>query len=214
MYTTLKTLSKSFITNPDHWLGHSAYFDKLFSGEWGDKQEDGSYFIETDSDIFEHILRYLRTGVLPVFYDQAHGHDFVLYQALHGEAEYFAIDRLCRWIREKKYLEAVEVRYSARMADSLEKVPASSAVNATVLPITVSQNKWHCPLGHDHDLVTCHRRGGGCHLMTTQQQQEKGGYKPEDTLIWSVSSTEITFRHDICVAAYLEEDQNGPITGS
>lgn len=54
---------------------------KLFSGERNDKQEDGFYFIDTDASIFEHIFRYLRTGVLFIFYDTRVGHDFLLYQS-------------------------------------------------------------------------------------------------------------------------------------
>ena len=101
MYTTIKTLQRNFITDPETWLGQSIYFKKLFSGQWGDQQEDGSYFIETDADIFEYILRYLRTGVLPVFCDSRKGHDFALYQALLEEAEYFVIERLEKWLKSE-----------------------------------------------------------------------------------------------------------------
>lgn len=204
MRTTLKTLSKSFVTDPDHWLGHSAYFDKLLSGQWGDKQEDGSYFVETDSDIFEHTLRYLRTGILPVFYDHDTGHDYALYQALHGDAEYYAIDRLCRWIRERKYLEAVEVRHiTSSTACDLDKATGSDW-NTTVLPITLRRNVYYCPLGIDHPFSICHTYPK-CRI-DTMDHQGKGGWKQEDTLIWSVVSKEIIFHHDICVNAYLEED--------
>jgi hypothetical protein len=79
MYTTIKTSQHSFVTDPEMWLGQSIYFKKLFSGNWANKQEDGSYLIEADAHIFKYILRYLRTGVLPVFYDREKGHDFALY---------------------------------------------------------------------------------------------------------------------------------------
>jgi hypothetical protein len=62
MYTTIKTSQRSFVTDPERWMGQSLYFNNLFSGNWGDKQEDNSYFIETNADIFEHVLQYLRTG--------------------------------------------------------------------------------------------------------------------------------------------------------
>ncbi|PVH91437.1 hypothetical protein DM02DRAFT_472026, partial [Periconia macrospinosa] len=108
---TIKTSQRSFVTDPERWLGQSEYFKNLFSGDWGDKQDDGSYFIETDAHIFEHVLRYLRTGVLPIFYDNSAGHNFPLYQALLNEAMYFAIKRLQRWLRERKYLDAVKIHY-------------------------------------------------------------------------------------------------------
>ncbi|KAF2475938.1 uncharacterized protein BDR25DRAFT_161301, partial [Lindgomyces ingoldianus] len=110
----IKTSQRNFVTDPDGWLGQSLYFNNLFSGKWGDKQEDSSYFIETDANLFEHILRYLRTGVLPVFYDRLAGHDFPLYQALLGESKYFAIGRLEKWLCERKYLEAVKIQYIAK----------------------------------------------------------------------------------------------------
>jgi hypothetical protein len=113
MYVTIKTSQRTFITDPEGWLGKSLWFNNLFSGKWGDKQEDGSYFIEIDANIFEHILWYLRTGVLPVFYDRLVGHDFPLYQALLEESKYFAIDRLQKWLCERKYLDAVKIHYMA-----------------------------------------------------------------------------------------------------
>lgn len=202
MYTTLKTLNKSFITDPDRWLGRSEYFDALFSGQWGDKQEDGSYFIETDSDIFEHILRYLRTGVLPVFYDNNSGHDFALYQAVHGDAEYFAIDRLCRWIRERKYLEAMQVHHvTALRSRSLDEVTGSE-MNSTVLPVTVRQNIWYCHMGQDHPVSECNTTWK-C-SSNSERYKERGGWKQEDILMWSVESKAIIFRHDLCANAYLE----------
>lgn len=85
MHTTIRTPQRSFITDPQKWVGKSAYFEDLFSGKGNDKQLDGSYFVESDDHIFEHILRYLRTGILPVFYDKTTGHDFQLYQALLGK---------------------------------------------------------------------------------------------------------------------------------
>jgi hypothetical protein len=66
----------------------------LFSRQWGDKQDDGSSFVDADADLFKHILRYLRRGVLPVFYD---------------------IERLEKWLSEKKYMEAIETDNSQEL---------------------------------------------------------------------------------------------------
>jgi hypothetical protein len=120
MYTTIKTSQSSFVTDPKGWLDQSPYFENLFSAEWGDKQGDGSYFIEADAHIFEHVLRYLRTRVLPVFYNMEANHDFPLYQVLLEELNYFVIDRLQRWLREQKYLEAVTIRYLATETQARE----------------------------------------------------------------------------------------------
>jgi hypothetical protein len=167
MYVTIKTSQRTFITNPEGWLGQSLYFENLFSGEWGNKQEDGSYFIESDANIFEHILRYLRTGVLPVFYDKSAGHNFPLYQALLEESKYLAIDRLEKWLCERKYLDAVKIRYLATetqdrgsykkhttstpdgrtfmIEDRFIEIETSSNIETTMVPMTQQQNSFYCP---------------------------------------------------------------------
>ena len=66
--------------------------------EWGKKEEDGSYFAEIDTNIFEHFLYYLRSEVLSVFYDRLAGHDFPGYHTLLVEAKYFTMDRLEKWL--------------------------------------------------------------------------------------------------------------------
>jgi hypothetical protein len=53
MYTTIKTSQRSFVTDPERWMGQSLYFSNLLSVKWGDKQKDNSYFFETNADVFE-----------------------------------------------------------------------------------------------------------------------------------------------------------------
>ncbi|KAL2043480.1 hypothetical protein N7G274_003787 [Stereocaulon virgatum] len=65
----------------------SSFFASLLSGRWEDSQSaDGSFFIDADPDLFAHILRYLRRGVLPVVYEKGHGFDHAFYKALQEEA--------------------------------------------------------------------------------------------------------------------------------
>ncbi|KAL3465583.1 hypothetical protein BJX64DRAFT_285515 [Aspergillus heterothallicus] len=53
----------------------NTYFASLLSGRWKTSaREDGSYFIDADPDLFVHILRYLRRGLYPIFYDVHKGH--------------------------------------------------------------------------------------------------------------------------------------------
>ena len=81
-----------------------------------------------DPELFEHILRYLRRGVLPVFYDSVKGHDHTLYLALLEEAKYFQVPRLVNWLRGKGYLQAIKIRYSA---DELDGICAFSETRDT-----------------------------------------------------------------------------------
>lgn len=71
----LKVGERIFTTTRDT-LSNSGFFSALISGPWeGDLLMDGSYFIDADPDAFEHILKYLRHGTFPLFYDNAKGHD-------------------------------------------------------------------------------------------------------------------------------------------
>ncbi len=130
MSTTIQVSGCRFITDPSTWVGDSTFFKALFSGQWGDKQDDGSYFIDADADLFKYILYYLRCGLLPVFYDRTDGHNHVLYSTLLEEARFFGIDRLEKWLSEKKYLEALKIVHSVVGTDKLNKL--ATTVNGDV----------------------------------------------------------------------------------
>ena len=72
--------------------------------------------------MFSHILRYLRSGVLPIFYSSLTGHDYSTYHALLGEAEYFAIERLKDWLKNKEYEKAVKVEHYVAEFKGLDKI--------------------------------------------------------------------------------------------
>jgi BTB/POZ domain-containing protein KCTD9 len=102
-------------------LTGGTYFQALLSGRWK-AQDDGSFFIDADPRLFEHILSYLRRYTLPLFYDRRKGHDHGLYMALLGEAKYFGVEGLVRYLREKEYLQVVKVQHSAEELNRLEDV--------------------------------------------------------------------------------------------
>ncbi|KAJ8133434.1 hypothetical protein O1611_g180 [Lasiodiplodia mahajangana] len=109
----LQVGERQFSTTKDTLMGESAYFSALFSGRWSNQSDDGSYFIDSDPELFVDILRYLRSGNYPLFFDPAAGtYDYARYSALLGEAQYFGITQLENWIRNQRYLEAVKTRYS------------------------------------------------------------------------------------------------------
>lgn len=138
---TLQVCSRRFVTTRLTLITESGYFKTLLCNPWAaapvaDKKpnhdednnnnnnNDGCYFIDADADLFSHILRYLRRGVLPIFYDRHRGHDHALYVALLEEARYFQIDRLRRWLEEKHYLQAVATVRSAVEVEGLASLPA------------------------------------------------------------------------------------------
>ncbi|KAF7870553.1 hypothetical protein EAF04_004297 [Stromatinia cepivora] len=116
---TLQVGEQRFITTYETLTGESAFFAALLSGRWNNTEADGSYFIDADPGLFSHILRYLRRGVPPLFYDYTKGHDHALYHALLEEAKYFQIPRLEKWLRDKRYVSAVKLRCSVRELEGL-----------------------------------------------------------------------------------------------
>jgi len=227
MLVTIKTSQRTFITDPDGWLGHSSYFQNLFSGRWGNKQEDGSYFIESDANIFEHVLRFLCTGVLPVFYDRLAGHNFPLYQALLEESKYFAIDRLQKWLCKQRYLDAVKIHHLATetqdrnsyrkhttnrpdgrtfmVEDHFVEIETNSNIETTIIPITQQRNSFYCPNAkHGKSSEEYCRSCFG--QARDDGKSGHGGWKKEDQIMWCIVQKEVVFDHDLCVNAFLEDD--------
>lgn len=226
MYVTIKTSQRTFVTDPEGWLGQSLYFKSLFSEKWDSKQVDGSYFVECDANIFEHILRYLRTGVLPVFYDRLAGHDFPLYQALLEESRYFLIDRLQKWLCERKYLDAVKIHYIATetgdrpsfrkhtssgpdgrtfmVEDRFVEIPTSSNMETTIVPVIQQRNSFYCP-----DAKHGNSNEALCRSCIGRARDNGipgyGGWRTEDELKYCIVRKEVIFDHDLCINAFLED---------
>lgn len=89
-------------------------------------QQDGSYFIDADGQVFEHVLRYLRHEIMPIFYDEVKGHDYALYLAVLEQARFFGVEPLQKWLEEHKYVKAVKIVHSARVSEGLEDVSGST----------------------------------------------------------------------------------------
>ncbi|CAH0016229.1 unnamed protein product [Clonostachys rhizophaga] len=75
-----------------------------------DPDPEKPYFVDADPALFEHILRYLRTGIFPLLHDVEKGHDIPLYHALQHQAEFYQIERLANWILARAYLDAVSTK--------------------------------------------------------------------------------------------------------
>lgn len=91
-------------------LSESQFLSALVSGRWDhNQQNDGSFFIDADPDLFQYVLEYLRRHLMPLCWDREKGHDLTRYTALLHEAEYYGIPKLSRWLKEQKYLDAVTI---------------------------------------------------------------------------------------------------------
>lgn len=111
----LQISDRQFITSKSTLSQKSTFFEALFSTRWNNQRPDGSYCLDADPNLFEHILLYCRRGIFPLFYDRACGHNYSLYLQLLQEARYFGIDGLREWLEEEKYLQAVKIEYSVKV---------------------------------------------------------------------------------------------------
>ncbi|KAI0156805.1 hypothetical protein GGR57DRAFT_501192 [Xylariaceae sp. FL1272] len=118
----LQVGERQFITTKYTLVGESTYFAAMLSGRWNDADKDGVYFIDSDPDLFVEVLRYLRSGNYPLFFDTAsQTYDYAKYTSLLGEAQYFGVKKLETWIKDQKYANAVTVRYYMKDVDIWKK---------------------------------------------------------------------------------------------
>ena len=157
---------RRFTTTKETLTEESAFFASLLSGRWENTLEDGSYFINADPVLFEHVLRYLRRGVFPLFFDAAKGHDYYRYLALLEEARYFQIPHLQDWLEKKRYVEAVQVVNAAEQREDNPShwhehsvVPAGTTID--YYPSWGTRKVYICPRGlfqHRGRPEACGRR--------------------------------------------------------
>ena len=145
---TLQVGERRFVTTRETLVPESNFFTSLLSGWWDNALTNGSYFIDADSTLFEHILRYLRRRVLPIFYDIDKGHDHALYLALLEDAKYFQIARLQEWLEKKRYLYALTVEWSV---EEVEGTPCPTTLSTDTgveyYPGWGTKKVYACPRG-------------------------------------------------------------------
>lgn len=153
-HTTKATISKS------------RFLSKLFSLRC---PSEDPYFLDADPLLFEHILRYLRTRIFPLLYDQNTGqHDEPLYFSLLHQAKFYQIDRLESWIANKTYLRAVRRLTRAGtvtmsgdrpLQQQIDHMTRSHSEALTILKVESNVQKAHrCPNGnwqHDNNRDGC-----------------------------------------------------------
>lgn len=89
-----------------------------------DDGTEANWQIELDPEIFALVLSYLRSGVMPLYWNEVQGFDYYKYAKLEWMADFLGIERLRTWIAEKKYLRAVKCTYEVNKV-SLEDISQS-----------------------------------------------------------------------------------------
>jgi hypothetical protein len=138
---TLNVGGRKFQTRTDTLRAESGLFRHQLSDRFTwTAQEDGVHFLDADPDLFEHLLRFMRRPeVFPLFYTKANGFDYDLYNRLEAEAEYFQVDSLYDWIKDKKYLQAIVTHAYTTEASELNKVLPET------LPINQTEDRYYIP---------------------------------------------------------------------
>lgn len=159
----LRVGERLFHTTKETLTRESDYFAARLA-RWKDTDPDGSYFIDSDPTLFEVILRYLRTGTPPLFFDPAtQTHDLAKYAALLSEARYFQIPSLVTWIVEQKYFQVIQVDTNIRVydEDSFRDLPTSSSSSTSKVEYfqtTGIERRFVCPLASVEGGHVCYYR--------------------------------------------------------
>lgn len=164
---TLDVGGRKFVTLATT-LSESQFLGSLVSGRWQhNRQEDGSYFIDADPDLFKEILNYLRRQWMPLFWDREKGHDLARYKTLLQEAEYYGIPKLAEWLKKQKYLDAVtnstEFHKCLILADdssypnvSTSRLPSSKSMTQRMVEVKfVEKNIYSCLDRHHYSVDCC-----------------------------------------------------------
>ncbi|VUC27807.1 unnamed protein product [Clonostachys rosea] len=159
---TLRVGERLFHTTRGTLTGESGYFAARLT-RWNDVDAGGSYF-DSDPTLFEVILRYLRTGMPPLFFDpDTQTHDLTRYAALLSEARYFQIPLLEAWIVEQKYLRVIEVEtkmrvFEEQLSTSLLASSSSSTSKVEYFTTTDTKKRPVCPTWRANVVHVCSDR--------------------------------------------------------
>jgi hypothetical protein len=197
---TLQVGERHFTTLASTLIDGSAYFASLLSGRWPDSQSsDGSYFVDADPDLFEHILRFLRRGVLPIIYDKSRGFDHAFYQALREEAGYFGIKPLREWAEERTYTRAVTIKYSVEevSGEGIHVNGYNAVVNGNTErsyhPSWGTRKVYRCPRG-----ISGHNGNSfGCGKACARAKDDDGSDYVDQEILRTMIVTKTTVFHNM-----------------
>jgi hypothetical protein len=197
---TLDVAGRLFKVSSDILIAESGLFERQLSARYNwVPQKDGTYFLDADPVLFEHLLNFMRRpSAYPVFWSQHQGYDYNLYQRLQAEAEYFQMDGLHKWIKEKKYLRAITIcAYQPETSELKDVSRERLAGNMTKDWHYVSKVRkfYVCPRGiqvHYGNRDAC---GRACH---NAQGDDDTDYEEEEYLEVVSVKKEIVFDEEVC----------------
>ncbi|KAI1101809.1 BTB/POZ protein [Jackrogersella minutella] len=196
---TLQVGERRFTTLRDTLASESDYFAARLSDRWNDSDEDGSYFVDSDPAMFEQILRFLRSGNFPLFFDSAtFTFDHAKYLSLLGEARYFGIRELVQWIEQRKYEEVVRIKKTVEIVHRVnyllnDKLSALSENGNKVDVSTswVTRKNYVCPRG-----ISVHTEPSSCGRACANARGDADlEFEEELVLSATIITTTVTFNY-------------------
>jgi hypothetical protein len=161
------------------------YFQNLLA-RWNDcsnRLEDGSYYIDADPKIFQHILQFMRRpSRFPLFWTKDTRFDYVLYNKVETEASHFRLYDLRDWIRNKRYLDAVKTVTEVRelseheLDDPRNQIRCDSDVEVHIFLGPYSGEEWMC------DVCALHEDIGAVYVCETCGDLTRGSGAEDDDL--------------------------------
>ncbi|KAI0102111.1 hypothetical protein GGR51DRAFT_562782 [Nemania sp. FL0031] len=208
----LQVGERKFSTTKDTLMREGSYFSALLSSGWKDQRDDDYHFIDSDPELFADILRYLRFGNYPLFFNPTTGtYDYAKYSALLSEVQYFGIEKLEDWIRNQRYLEAVKTRYSLDVLG-----PDEAASLKRYSDTTIGAERWEFSyLQQGQKRYVCPRKvpehydnPGSCGRKCRSFRGDSGvEYEEAHVITTIVTKTQHVFNPAICLGVEAEVDQ-------
>jgi BTB/POZ domain-containing protein KCTD9 len=204
---TLQVGERRFTTLRSTLTSDSVFFEAMFARHSHHADPDDCYFVDGDPDLFVHILRYLRTDVFPLFYNNATGHDYGMYAALLGQATYFQITRLVEWLSNRDYEKAVKLEYSVEEFTGLPPPESCDSNVARHFCATWSMEEvYACPRRVPQHL----RRPGMCGNMCWHAQgEDPAEFQDQVVLRTAVASKKTVFDPGVGFSRRLNLALNG-----
>jgi hypothetical protein len=144
-----------------------------------------------------------RPEVFPLFYTNAAGFDYDLYNRLEAEALYFQIDALYEWLKAKKYLLAlVATIHAPKVQDfsSGEKSYPVSAHGSEYYSLTPRVKKTYlCPRRIAVHRGNRSRCGAACQRV---QGEKEDDYEEEHYMELVTVKKEVRFDEAVCRLDY------------
>lgn len=193
----LQVGERRFTTRRSTIIDGSSTLATIISDDWPrSRSRDGSYFVDADPDLFEHLLRYLRrNSVLPVFYNE-NGFDHALYRALQAEADYFNIEPLNKWLKEKGYLRAVSIQYSVdeKKGEGVNvgyNAVVDGSTERTYHPSWRTEKEYQCP----RDISIHHGTPRLCGRACANARGENAVFVDRDVLRTLIVTKKVVFNN-------------------